>query len=60
MTRLIHCPDQIIVKAELDNPGFSHKYRAARHIVAKAIENGQIIPGKTTVIEKREVILALV
>jgi len=52
MTRLIYCPDQIIVKAELDNPGGSHKYRAARHIIEKAIENREIIPGKTTVIEK--------
>lgn len=52
MTRLILAPGQLIVKAEMDNPGGSHKYRAAKYIIEKAIAAGSIIPGQTTVIEK--------
>ena len=52
MSRLIRCDPQFSIKLELDNPGGSHKYRAASHIVAHAIEAGEIIPGHTTVIEK--------
>lgn len=52
MSRLITCDPQFSIKLELDNPGGSHKYRAASHIVARAIETGEIIPGRTTVIEK--------
>lgn len=42
----------LLVKFECDNPGGSHKVRAARHIVQTAIAAGEIIPGRTTVIEK--------
>lgn len=52
MTRLIRCVDQIFVKAELDNPGCSHKFRAAQYIIEHAIKAGKIIAGKTTIIEK--------
>ncbi|GHC23553.1 pyridoxal-5'-phosphate-dependent protein [Kushneria pakistanensis] len=52
MSRLIACDPQLSIKLELDNPGGSHKYRAASHIVARAIEAGEIVPGHTTVIEK--------
>ncbi|MCW5254948.1 pyridoxal-phosphate dependent enzyme [Verminephrobacter aporrectodeae] len=43
---------RLLVKFELDNAGASHKVRAARHIVRCAVETGEIIPGRTTVIEK--------
>jgi cysteine synthase len=43
---------QLLVKFELENPGGSHKVRAARYIVRKGVEAGAIIPGRTTVIEK--------
>lgn len=52
MSRLLSCSQRIFVKTELDNPSGSHKFRAAKHIVEKAIACGEIIPGKTTVIEK--------
>lgn len=52
MTRLIHAPGQLVIKAEMDNPGGSHKYRAAKYIIEKAIAAGSIIPGRTTIIEK--------
>lgn len=42
----------ILFKFECNNPGGSHKVRAARHIVESAIRTGDIIPGTTTVIEK--------
>lgn len=42
----------VVAKFECDNPGGSHKVRAARHIVRRALEAGDIIPGMTTVIEK--------
>ncbi|NML99197.1 pyridoxal-phosphate dependent enzyme [Paraburkholderia sp. RP-4-7] len=42
----------LLVKFECDNPGGSHKVRAARFIVRHAIANGNIVPGQTTVIEK--------
>ena len=45
------CPG-LVIKLEMNNPGGSHKYRAARHIVESAIESGHIVPGRTTVIEK--------
>lgn len=42
----------ILVKYDCHLPGMSHKVRAARWVVARAIEDGRLIPGKTTVIEK--------
>lgn len=33
MTRLIQAPGQLLVKAEMDNPDGSHKYRAAKYII---------------------------
>lgn len=52
MSHLVQCASQIFVKTELDNPGCSHKYRAAKFIVDQAVACGDIIPGVTTVIEK--------
>jgi pyridoxal-phosphate dependent enzyme family protein len=51
-TRLLQCHDDIFVKMELDNPGGSHKYRAAKNIIESSIISGKIIPQKTTIIEK--------
>ncbi len=42
----------LLLKFECDNPGGSHKVRAARFIVRSAIARGEIVPGRTTVIEK--------
>lgn len=42
----------ILLKFECNNPGGSHKTRAARRIVQDAIAQGDIIPEHTTVIEK--------
>ncbi|MEO1563214.1 MAG: pyridoxal-phosphate dependent enzyme [Pseudomonadota bacterium] len=42
----------LLMKFELDNPGGSHKWRAARRIIDLAVERGDIILGKTTVLEK--------
>ncbi|MFM0306378.1 pyridoxal-phosphate dependent enzyme [Paraburkholderia sp. RL17-383-BIF-A] len=42
----------LLLKFECDNPGGSHKVRAARYIVRSAVETGDIVPGQTTVIEK--------
>ena len=42
----------LLVKFECDGAGGSHKGRAARYIVQAAIQNGDIVPGQTTVIEK--------
>ncbi|WGS50533.1 pyridoxal-phosphate dependent enzyme [Paraburkholderia sp. D15] len=42
----------LLLKFECDNPGGSHKVRAARFIVRNAIACGDIVPGRTTVIEK--------
>lgn len=52
MSELISVSDRIYTKLEMNNPGGSHKYRAARRIVEHAVSNGDIIPGVTTVIEK--------
>ena len=51
-TPLLEVLPGLLAKFECDNPGGSHKVRAARHIVNKALERGEIIPGRTTVIEK--------
>lgn len=42
----------LLVKFECDNPGGSHKVRAARRLVQTALANGDIVPGRTTVLEK--------
>ncbi|REE22227.1 cysteine synthase [Paraburkholderia sp. BL27I4N3] len=42
----------LLLKFECDNPGGSHKVRAARFIVRSAIASGEIVPGRTTIIEK--------
>lgn len=42
----------LLAKFECNNPGGSHKVRAARYIVQAALASGEIVPGKTTVIEK--------
>jgi cysteine synthase len=42
----------VLAKFECNNPAGSHKVRAARYIVESAIKAGDIVPGKTTVIEK--------
>lgn len=52
MSRLIRTSGNLLTKLEMNNPGGSHKYRAARHIIDCAVRNGDIVPGQTTVIEK--------
>ncbi|MDZ5603932.1 pyridoxal-phosphate dependent enzyme [Pseudomonas sp. RP23018S] len=52
MSKLIRTAERILTKLEMHNPGGSHKYRAAKHIIDCAVRNGDIIPGETTVIEK--------
>lgn len=52
MSHLVQCAGQIFVKTELDNPGCSHKYRAAKFIIDQAVAAGNVIPGETTIIEK--------
>lgn len=51
-TPLIATMPGVISKFECNNPGGSHKVRAARHIVRRAVEEGKITPGSTTIIEK--------
>lgn len=52
MSALVRSGDRILTKLEMNNPGGSHKYRAAKFIIEAAISKGDIIPGLTTVIEK--------
>jgi cysteine synthase len=52
MSRLIRSGNRILTKLEMNNPGGSHKYRAASFIIEAALRSGNIIPGVTTVIEK--------
>lgn len=52
MSKLVKSADRILTKLEMNNPGGSHKYRAASFIIEAALRNGDIIPGLTTVIEK--------
>jgi cysteine synthase len=44
--------NNILLKLECNNPGGSHKTRAARRIINNGIKEGKILPGVTTVIEK--------
>jgi cysteine synthase len=52
MSKLIRTGDRILTKLEMNNPGGSHKYRAAKLIIETALRSGKITPGITTVIEK--------
>lgn len=52
ITPLIKFAPQSYTKLEFANPGGSHKYRAAKYILRKAIEDGLLRPGYSTVIEK--------
>jgi len=52
VTPLREVEPDLLVKFDIDNPGASHKVRAARYIVRKGVEQGLILPGSTTVIEK--------
>lgn len=45
LTPMRRAGDNLLVKLELLNPGGSHKARAARHIVARAIREGDLVPG---------------
>jgi cysteine synthase len=51
-TDLIELFPGVLAKFECNNPGGSHKARAARRIVHRAIEDGLVVPGQTTLIEK--------
>lgn len=52
MSKLIRTGGRILTKLEMNNPGGSHKYRAANFIIEAALRTGKITPGVTTVIEK--------
>jgi cysteine synthase len=52
-TPLRRVGENLLVKLELLNPGGSHKSRAARHIVDRAIREGELAPGGSRrIIEK--------
>ncbi|WP_235838033.1 pyridoxal-phosphate dependent enzyme [Chitinasiproducens palmae] len=51
-TPLCEVSPGLLVKFECNNPGASHKFRPARHILASALASGSVVPGRTTVIEK--------
>jgi len=52
VSKLVKSHEKILTKLEMNNPGGSHKYRAARFIIETALRSGAIIPGVTTIIEK--------
>ena len=52
MSALVKSGDRIFTKMEMNNPGGSHKFRAADFIIQTALRRGEILPGVTTVIEK--------
>ncbi|MGV3655377.1 MAG: PLP-dependent cysteine synthase family protein [Noviherbaspirillum sp.] len=52
VTPLIEVMPGILAKFECNNPGGSHKVRAAHQIIHTALDEGKLIPGKSTVIEK--------
>jgi cysteine synthase len=52
VSKLVRSGDRIFTKLEMNNPGGSHKYRAANFIVEAALCRGDIVPGVTTIIEK--------
>lgn len=49
---LLQLDEQWLVKMDCFLAGHSHKSRAADYIVQRGIEDGLIVPGKTTLIEK--------
>jgi cysteine synthase len=51
-TAMREVEDGLLMKFELDNPAGSHKWRAARRIIKAGLERRDIVPGKTTVLEK--------
>lgn len=51
-TPLLEVYPGLLAKFECNNPGGSHKVRAARYIIQRGLKDGTIIPGVTTVIEK--------
>jgi cysteine synthase len=51
-TDLLEVMPGVLAKFECNNPGGSHKVRAARYIVRAALEQGLVVPGQTTLIEK--------
>lgn len=51
-TPMLEVKKGLLIKLDLFNEGGSHKTRAAKHIIQKAVAKGQIVPGRTTVIEK--------
>lgn len=52
ITPIIQITENIFAKCEAFNESGSHKIRAARFIIERAIEQGRITPQKTTIIEK--------
>lgn len=52
MSRLVQVWDGVFTKLEMENPGGSHKFRAANHILERAISLGELTAGRSTVIEK--------
>lgn len=52
MSRICKSSQRLFTKLELNHTSGSHKYRAADFIIRRAIERGDIIPQRTTVIEK--------
>lgn len=52
ITPLIEVSPGVLAKFECNSPGGSHKVRAARYIIKTALQDGSLLPGKTTVIEK--------
>lgn len=51
-TRVCELERGLLMKFEMDNAGASHKVRAARYVVQSALRRGDLVPGRTTVIEK--------
>ncbi len=51
-TALREIDPALLMKFEMEQAGGSHKARAARWVVRRAIESGLLVPGTSTVIEK--------
>jgi cysteine synthase len=45
MSKIIRSGDRIFTKLEMNNPGGSHKYRAASSIIEAGLRRGEITPG---------------
>lgn len=50
-TPLFRFRDKIFMKLESESPGFSHKGRVAQYVINEALNNGDLLPGESTVIE---------